>query len=70
MTPLQQCAVGARAAYPSVCPEVRYALVWERGQLARSKAYTKFARLHKAKWQERYAPAVPCGHRCSLSGSS
>ena len=66
MTPLQQCAVGARAA----SPEVGDALVWERGPLARSRAYTKFARLHKAKWQERYAPAVPYGYRCSLNGSS
>ena len=32
MAPLQQCAVGARAA----SPEVGDALVWERGQLARS----------------------------------
>ena len=43
MTPLQQYAVGARAA----SPEVGDALVWERGQLARSRACTKFARLIK-----------------------
>ena len=66
MAPLQQCAVGARAA----SPEVGDALVWERGPLARSSACTKFARLNKAKWQEHYAPAVPCGYRCSLNGSS
>ena len=46
MAPLQQCAVGARAAFP----EAGDALVWERGPLARSRAYTKFARLNKAKW--------------------
>ena len=43
MTPLQQYAVGARAA----SPEVGDALVWERGKLARSRACTKFARLIK-----------------------
>ena len=43
MAPLQQCAVGARA----VCPELGDVPVWERGQLARSRACTKFARLIK-----------------------